>query len=230
MGKHTQLGRVWETGKFQNSSDCCKPIFSIPFSCHFSSLIFAVPRQCPVLKRPFHLMQNHPKTPQEAPEELSVSEASAVLTFRHRVEIAKKKNGLASRVCSGVSKLYDESLQNCHTDIFWVCFVALLCYYTPQTFQKATAAACTAYCDITSQLVRSLPRFLSCSLHRLLLHYHWTQLQSSCTATHCKHFLWVLQSWNNLQSKKTTSHSVWNPTPWEGQAHSFYFTSKILLF
>lgn len=59
--KHTQLGRVWRVGKFQDSSDGCKPVFSIPFSCHFSSLIFAVHRQYPVLKKHFHLLQNHLK-------------------------------------------------------------------------------------------------------------------------------------------------------------------------
>lgn len=99
--KHIQLGSVWGVGKFQDSSDGCKPVFSIPFNCHFSSLIFALHRQYPVLKKPFHPLQNHPKTPQETPEELFVSETSAVLTFKHMVEIVKKKYGLASRVCSG---------------------------------------------------------------------------------------------------------------------------------
>lgn len=61
--KHTQLGKVWGGEKFQDRSDGCKPVFSIPFSCHFSSLIFAVHRQYPVLKNPFHLLQNHPQTP-----------------------------------------------------------------------------------------------------------------------------------------------------------------------
>lgn len=30
--KHIQLGRVWGVGKFQDSSDGCKPVFSIPFN------------------------------------------------------------------------------------------------------------------------------------------------------------------------------------------------------
>lgn len=176
-------------------------------------------------------MQNHPKTPQEIPEELSVSEAAAVLTFRHRVEIVKKiKMVWLPEYAQGSPNFMLKAYKIVTLTLSGYVLLLYCSYYTPQTFQKATAAACTAYCDITSQLVRGLPRFLSCSLHRLLLHYHWTQLQSSCTATHCKHFLWVLQSWNNLQSKKTMSHSVWNPAPWEGQAHSFYFTSKILLF
>lgn len=124
--KHIQLGRVWGVGKFQDSSDGYKPVFSIPFNCHFSSLIFALHRQYPVLKKPFHPLQNHPKTPQETPEELFVSETSAVLTFKHMVEIVKKKMVWLPGYAQGVSKLYAEILQNCHTDTFWVCFVAIL--------------------------------------------------------------------------------------------------------
>lgn len=78
-----------------------------------------------MLKKPFHLLQNHPKTPQETPEKLSVSE-TAVLTFRHMVGIVKKNMVWLPEYAQGVSKFYAESLQNCHTDIFWVCFVAIL--------------------------------------------------------------------------------------------------------
>lgn len=152
MGKHTQLGRVWETGKFQNSSDCCKPIFSIPFSCHFSSLIFAVPGQCPVLKRPFHLMQNHPKTPQEAPEELSVSEASAVLTFRHRVEIAKKKKWFGFQsMLRGLQALWWKPTKLSHWHFLGMfCCSALLLYPPDLSESYCSCLHCLLWHNLTA--------------------------------------------------------------------------------
>lgn len=79
-----------------------------------------------MLKKPFYLLQNHPKTPQETPEELFVTETSAVLTFKHMVGIVKKNMIWLPEHAQGVSKLYAESLQNYHPDTFWVCFVAIL--------------------------------------------------------------------------------------------------------
>lgn len=203
-----------------------------PFSCHFSSLIFTIHRQFPVLEEPFHLLQKHPKTPWETPEELPGSETSVVMTFKHMVKkkrLVKKKIWLSFQSMLRGSPGFMLKAYKSVTLTFSEYVLLLNVALKPSRPFRKLQQLLTLKCDITLQLVRGLPRFLPCSVHRLLLCYHQTRLQSSCPATRCKHFLWVLQPQSSLQSKKTASCSVWNPGPWEGVVCSFCFTCTVFL-
>lgn len=123
--KHTELGRVWGVGKFQGNSDSCKPLFSIPFSCHFPSLVFAEHRQYPVLKKTFPPAAKSSQNPtRDSWRALCVRNISSADLQAHDRD-SKKKIVWNPEYAQGVSKLYAESLQNCHTVISWV-----FCCYT----------------------------------------------------------------------------------------------------